>query len=96
MNLVIKGAFYYDKEADTILTPHFTGEFWIVDCYEYVRMDELKEIYNDSYIEDVLEDPIDYNGKKYYSAESSPFNIGNWELLSDLSDLMHIEENYDF
>ena len=94
--LVIKGAFYYDKENDVILIPHFTGEYGIVDCYRLFRMEELKQRYNDDYINKVKDNPIEFDGNKYYDGEYSPKDVGDWELLSDLSNLEHIEESYDF
>lgn len=43
--LVIKGAQYFlsDPAGDAILIPHYTGEFWIVDCDEYLTEQEIKE-----------------------------------------------------
>ena len=96
MKLVIRGAYYYDKESDTIIIPHYTGEYSIVDCDEYATMEYLEGKYNQNYIDQVKDDPIEYDGKKYYNAEYSPFSIGDWELLSDLSELAHLEENFDF
>jgi hypothetical protein len=96
MKLVIAGAFYYDRNSDTIFAPHYTGEYVTVDCDEYVTMDELKDNYDDSYIKTVKDSPVEFEGKQYYSAEWGPFNIGNWELLSDLSDLRFNEDNRSF
>jgi len=96
MELVIKGAYYYDKDRDRILVPHYTGEFYIVDCDEFTTMEDLKDRYDETYIKEVKETPMEYNGKNYYSAEWSPFDIGNWELLSDLSGLEHTEEEYNW
>jgi hypothetical protein len=39
---------------------------------------------------------VRYNDKKYFYAEYSPNNVGDWELLSDLSELGHIEKDFDF
>lgn len=94
--LVIAGAFYYDRSSDTILVPHYTGEYVTVDCSEYVTMDELKNNYDDSYIKDVKDKRIEFEGKQYYSAEWSPFHVGNWELLSDLTKLRFNEDNRSF
>jgi hypothetical protein len=95
--LVIKGAYYFDRGNDTILVPHFTGDFWIVDCDKYVNMERLQEIYDDSYIDGVRDNCIEFEGEKYYHAEYSPYNVDkDWELLSDLSELEHLEEDYDF
>lgn len=96
MQLVIAGAYYYDREDDKILIPHYTGDFRIVDCNEFIRMEELKARYEEEYIKGVKDYPIELNGEKYYDAEWGPFSVGNWELLSDLSELQHTEENFDW
>ncbi len=96
MNLVIAGAYYYDEESDTILIPHYTGEFGIVDCDEYAAMEDLQGRYDQSYIDKVKDDPIEYDGTNYYNSEYNPFSVGDWQLLSDLSELAHLEENFDF
>ena len=89
MKTVIKGAYYYDRESETILIPHFTGEYYMVDCSQFVKMDELKKIYDESYINQVKNDPIEFEGEKYYNAEYSLWTIGEWELINDLSDINH-------
>ena len=96
MKTVIRGAYYYDKEADVILIPHFTGEFWMVDCDEFTTMEDLEGRYDENYINEIKDNPIYLDGKKYFSAEYSPFTIGDWELLSDISELFHMEEYFDF
>ena len=91
--LVIKGAHYFDGES--ILIPHFTGQFIIVDCTEYTTKEVLKGRYSKDWIKENKSDYIDYEGTHYYYAEYSPFNITkDWYLLSDLSDLEHTEENF--
>lgn len=95
--LVIKGAYYYDNESDNILIPHYTGEFCIVDCDRYIRMKELKGNYDQSYIQEVKDNPIIFKGKEYYNAEWGPVDVSDeWDLLSDLSNLAHLEENFDW
>ena len=94
--LIIAGAFYYDEKNDTLLSPHYTGEFSIVDCNEYKRMNEIEDSYDENYINQIKDNPIKYNGNKYYDAEYSPCVVNDWELLSDLSDFSYLEENYDF
>ena len=97
MKLVIKGAYYYNRETDEIIVPHYTGEYNIVDCDEYIQMNELKGIYDKSYIDGVRNRPIIFEEKQYYSAEYSPKYVDDyWELLSDLSELSFIEENFDW
>jgi len=97
MKLVIKGAYYYDRESDAILIPHFTGEYFRVDCTRYIRMKELKENHDQSYINSVKDKSIKFEEKKYYDDEYSLVGVNkDWELLSDLSNLMHVEEEFNF
>ena len=39
MKTVIAGAVY--KRENDLVIPHYTGEFWMVDCDNYVTMEEL-------------------------------------------------------
>lgn len=96
MDFVVKGAYYYEKETDTILTPHATGCFGGVDCSRFVRMEELKERYDEGYINQVKNRYIEFEGEQYYSAEYSSRIIKDWELLSDLSGLEYVEEKFDW
>ncbi len=96
MKTVIKGAYYYDRDSDTILIPHFTGEFVIVDCSSYEQMSEIEDNYNQDYIDTVKGNSIEFEGEEYYSTEWSPYNVGDWELLSDIGELEHIEDDFDF
>ena len=96
MNLVVKGAYYYDRESETILVPHFTGDFFYVDCTEYEKMESLKGRYDKGWIKENKDDFIEYEGEKYYYAEYSPRCVEDWKLLSDVSELEHTEENFDF
>ena len=95
MRLIIKGAYYFD--GDSILQAHYTGEFHTVDCTQYVKEKELKEKYPDSFIAENKDNYIEKDGIKYCYAEYSPFAVTDeWELLSDLSELEHIEKDFDF
>jgi len=95
--LVIAGAYYYDRKNNMILIPHYTGEFQMVDCSRWMTIENLKESYQEDYIESVKNLFVEYEGVKYYEAEYYPYSTSNeWELLSDLSNLIHIEESYDF
>jgi len=96
MRLVIKGAVYFDREGQTVLIPHFTGEFSIVDCTEYITKEELQSKYGSAFIEENADNTIEVEGSTYYFAESSPCAVGDWDLLSDLSELEHTEEEYNF
>lgn len=82
--LVVKGAYYLAD--DVILRPHFTGEFAIVDCTRYLKREEILEIYDEDWLEDV--DWIVYGNEKYYYAEYKPVYVDkDWKLISDVSDL---------
>ena len=83
---VIKGAKYFT--GDSILIPHFSGEYVTVDCDEYVTLEELKEDYDEEYVESVEDNYIEHEGEKYYYAEWGPFNVtDDWDLISDISSL---------
>ena len=96
MTTVIQGAYYYNESSDTILCPHFTGEFYVVDCTEYITEDEMKEKYDDAFIEEHKDDYREIDGERYYYAEYSPNNVGEWELLSDISGIHFSEDSYEF
>ena len=96
MRLVIKGAYYYDRESDTILIPRHTGDCTMVDCLRFLKMDELKKHYPESYIEGVKESPLEFEGDYYFKATDSPVYVDDWKLLSDVSGLFHSEENYNW
>lgn len=96
MKTVIKGAYYYDEDSDTILMPHFSGQFNIVDCSSFITMDKLKENFGENYVNKVKDNPIHLDGKCYYSSEFSPYCVNDWELLSDISELTFVEDTYDF
>lgn len=94
---VVRGAYYYDENSDVILKPHFTGYFRIVDCTEYKLQEDIKDIYDEQFIDENSDDYVEYNGEKYYYAEYSPNSVTDaWEILSDLSNLTHVEEDFDF
>nr|DAN43995.1 MAG TPA: hypothetical protein [Caudoviricetes sp.] len=82
MKTVIKGAVY--KRENDLVIPHQTGEFSIVDCDNYVTMEELKADYDEDYIKEVEDNYIEYRGIKYYYAEWSPEHVtDDWYLLSE-------------
>ena len=84
--LVIAGARYFAE--DRILIPHYTGEFYMVDCTEYVKKDELEEKYDESFIKTTKGMKTEHEGETYYYAEYSPFSVDDeWELLDDVSEL---------
>ena len=80
MKTVIAGAVY--KRENDLVIPHQTGEFSIVDCDNYVTMEELKADYDEDYIKEVEDNYIEYRGVKYYYAEWSPEHVtDDWYLL---------------
>nr|DAM45049.1 MAG TPA: hypothetical protein [Caudoviricetes sp.] len=92
MKTVIKGAVY--KRENDLVIPHYTGEFWMVDCDNYVTMEELEQDYDEDYIKEVEDNYIEYDEVKYYYAEYSPEHVeDSWELLSDISELRLTEIN---
>ena len=95
--LVIKGAIY--KSGNTLLRPHYTGEFHTVDCTQYFLKSEIKANYsNDFYKKATGKDSsnIVCNGIKYYECEYGPYHTNDFELLSDLSDLEYFDYETDF
>ena len=93
MRTVIKGAQYYDNDNDQVLIPHFTGELCVVDCTRYITKKEIKDTYDENWIEDNEGNIIEHEGTVYYYAEYSPQNVGDWDLISDISDLEFCEED---
>lgn len=97
--LIIKGAIYTNGEE--LLRPHYSGEFFMVDCTEYKTKKQIKQKYSKETAKQFLTDGyyLTYEGEKYYECEFSPFNCGtesNFELLSDLSGLDFYDEETDF
>ena len=94
-HLIIAGAFYFKN--NTVLRAHYAGEFMLVDCTEYKTKKQIKKEYSESIAKEFLsEEPIIYDGVKYFQCEYGPWGTENMDLLSDLSELRHIEENYEF
>lgn len=96
MRLIIRGAVYFD--GDEILIPQYTGEFFTVDCIRYCTKQQLIDYgYNNNWFKEYKDDYYSYNGKKYYFAEYSMYNVNSdWELLSNLSSLAFTNENFVF
>lgn len=93
--LVIKGAYYLS--GDNVLIPHFTGEYIMVDCDRFMQKKEWKETYSKQFRDENKDNFVEVDGTKYYYAEYSPMNIDeDWILLSDLSEIKHIEEDFNF
>ena len=93
--LIIKGAIYTDGEL--LLRPHFSGDFYTVDCTEY----KTEELIRAEYSEETANKFIDgkhlhYNDETYYECEHSPSHTQYMELLSDISDLKFHDEETSF
>lgn len=94
-NLVIKGAYYFT--GDMIVCPLMTGQFYIVDCHTFETKSDLLDKYDQKYFKEVKAEAIEKDGVKYYPTEWGPVTVSeDWELLSDLSDLSHEENDFDF
>ena len=90
MKLVIKGAYYFNREADMIVVPLFTGEFDIVNCATHIRLEELEELYDKKHVDSVIEFPMEFKSNNYYKAECSRvIAVDSLELLSNLSELYY-------
>lgn len=88
--LVIKGARYF--RGNDIVVPMMSGEYFMVDCENYVTLEELKGDYDPEYVDSVKNNYIEYQGVKYYYAEWGPEYITDeWRLISDVSGLELIE-----
>ena len=98
MELVIKGATYYERELNEIIIPMHTGVFRSVDCEAYLTKEKLKgKGYSEEYIRGVKENYITRNGIKYFYSGYTPYHIDeDFELMSDLSELVFEEESRDF
>lgn len=85
--LVIAGAQYL--VGDEVLVPHYTGDYCTVDCNRFVTEEGLEDLgYSEEFVADAKENAIEHEGVSYYPAEYSPYNIdGDWELISDLSEV---------
>ena len=83
--LIIKGALY--QWDDTLLIPHYTGDFYIVDADRYLTKEEaLERDYSHEFLKDT--DTLELGGVTYYGCEYGVYNVNdNWELISDLSEL---------
>lgn len=94
--LIIKGAIY--KSGNTLLQAHFTGQFFMVDCTEFKTKKQIKEEYSKEIAKGFLSGfHLICDGVKYYKCQSSPWNCTDgFELLSDLSDLIFINNEYEF
>lgn len=93
--IIIKGAIY--KSGDTLLRPHYSGEFWMVDCTEYKTKKAIKEDYEKKYQKEFLSNLcLTHENVKHYECEYSPYHTDDFELLSDISDVDFYDEETEF
>lgn len=93
--LIIKGGIY--TNGDMLLKPHYSGYFFMVDCTEYKTKKYIKADYDKKTAKQILaEEPLIYEGVKYWECEYRPHGTEKMELLSDVSDLEIINDEYDF
>lgn len=94
---IIKGCLYFS--GDMILRPHYSGQFSMVDCEEYLTKEELKDRYDKEHVKEFMEEwiCITYRGTKYYQAEWWLHHTDDFELLSDIGDVQYFdyETNFD-
>lgn len=95
MKLIIKGAIYTD--GDILLRPHFTGEFYMVDCTEYKTESQMREEYEEKHVREFMENVcLEYKGRQYYECEYSPSDTKAMDLLSDLGELEYFDSETIF
>lgn len=95
MKTIIKGLIYSDGAK--LLRPIFSGNFFMVDCTEYLTKKDIKELYEYTNSKELLKGfYITFEGVKYYECEVSPQNTKDMELLSDISEVEHYDNETDF
>ena len=95
MNLIFKWLIY--TKGDNLLRPHFSWNFHIVDCTEYKKEEEIRELYSEEITNTFLEWlSLEYEGETYYECEYSPIHTEWMELLSDISDIEYYDEETSF
>lgn len=94
---IIKGLIYSTENKSVLLRPHFSGNFFIVDCTQYKQKKEIKENYSEQLYKQFLKGIyLTYNGKKYYECEYSPYNTDGFKLLSDIGELEFFDDKTEF
>jgi hypothetical protein len=93
--LVIKGVFYYDTKGNEVLVPHMTGDFQIVDCDVYKKMENIDtDNYPAGHFDDV--ETVTVDGETYYQCDYEVTDVDDWVVLSDVGNLQHFEESREF
>jgi uncharacterized protein YwgA len=97
MKTIIKGAIYEINNGETLLRPHYSGNFSVVDCTEYKQKKQIKEDYNAYHANRFLSGfYLTYEGNKYYECEYSPRCTDDMYLLSDIDKINYWDEETEF
>lgn len=93
--LIIKGLLYKYGD-DAILRAHYSGDYVMVDCTEYLTEQGLDDAgYSKEQIADYMSEDgytLTYDNKTYYQAEYGPYTCdAEMELLSDVSEIEHYD-----
>ena len=89
---IIKGLIYTDGEM--LLRPHYSGEFYAVDCDEYAPAKYIRENYSDAEKFIKSGDFLTHKGKKFFRIEYAPHNTKEMGLLSDLPECFDSKTNF--
>lgn len=96
--LVIKGCIYTNGNA--LLRCHHTGDFVVVDCDEFLTVEEMddrdyRQLTTDNIVENSVS--LTYDGKPYYDiSEYSPYLTENLKLLTDVNDIEYFDDCTSF
>jgi hypothetical protein len=96
MKTIIKGMLY--KAGDRVVRPHFSGEYYMVDCTEYLTKEQIEIDFGSAGDEFFGEDGFNIRceGVDYWEAESGPYHTEDFDLLSDLSHVDHYDDETNF
>lgn len=94
--LIIKGAIY--KDGDELVRPHYTGEYYMVDCTEYKTIENIVKEYDIDFAKNVVnsKEPLLHDDVEYYECEYSPHITEGFELLSDIYELCFYDHETSF
>ena len=93
---VVKGAMYYNPEFDELVSPRYTGYFYVVDCDRWGPAHSIREEYAPDRWSHMLVDPKIYRGVEYFKYDPGPVETDGLILLSDLSGLKYTEDETVF
>ena len=93
MKLVICQAIY--SYEDYLVVPHFTAEVGIMQCSIYKTKKQLKRDFGKEDAKKFTENSyLTYENVKYYDCDVKCINTEKMELESDLSKLVHYNEEF--